>query len=45
MKDGPHGQYFSSNDTMIAAVKQRVTLATSTAADVYKHSMQALVHH
>jgi len=34
-------QHFPRNDTIIAAVKQRVT---SAGADFYVYSMQALVH-
>jgi hypothetical protein len=41
MKDGLRGQHFPSNDAVIRAVKQ---WATSTGADFYKGSMQALVH-
>ena len=42
MKDTLHGQCFHNNDIIIAAVKQWVT---STGADFYQRSMQALVHH
>jgi len=42
MKDGLCGQHFPSNDAIVRAVKQ---WATSTGADFYKRSMQALVHH
>ena len=41
MKDGLHGQHFPSNDAVVWAVKQ---WATSTGADFYERSMQALVH-
>ena len=42
MKDGLHGQTFPSNDVFIATVKQWVS---STHADFYVCSRQALVHH
>ena len=41
VKDVLHGQHFHSNDAIIAVVKQ---WATSTGADLYQCSMQALVH-
>jgi len=40
-KTGLYRQHFPSNDTIVAAVKQWVT---STGADLYTHSMRALVH-
>jgi len=40
MKDGLRGQYFSSYDAVVRAVKQ---WATSDGADFYKRGMQALV--
>jgi len=41
MKDGLYGQYYPSNNTIIAAVKQWVT---SAGGEFYKYSMQALIH-
>jgi hypothetical protein len=41
MKEGLHGQHFPSYKAVVQAVKQ---WATCTGADVYEHSMQALVH-
>jgi len=42
MKDGQRRQRFPCKNTITAAVKQWVT---STGADFYECSMQALVHH
>ena len=41
MKYGLHGQHFTSNDAVIAAVKQWVT---STGTDFYKCSIKSHVH-
>ena len=41
IKDGLHGQHFSSNEVVIAAVKQ---WATSACANFYERGMQNLVH-
>ena len=41
MKDGLHGEHFTSNDIIMTAVNQWVF---STGADFYKCSMQALIH-
>ena len=38
LKDGLRGQHFPNNNTIIAAVKQRLTFAV---ADFYKHNVQA----
>ena len=42
MTDRLHGQHFPRNDTITAAVKQRIT---SSGAALYEHGMQALAHH
>ena len=42
MKEGLCGQHFPSNNAVVQAGKQ---WATSTGADFYECSMQALVHH
>ena len=41
MKGGLHGQHFLINDSVIAAVKKRIT---STGVNFYECGMQALVH-
>jgi hypothetical protein len=42
MKDGLRGQYFPNNNAIIASVRKWVA---SAHANVYKRSVQTLVHH